>query len=234
MELLPWGVIRINEVSPEDGGAYICQASNIVGDATTTGIIHIQESSSLPVVRLLPQGHVTVQEYDPLNVTCHVSGGGEPLHVSWRRMNRDGRILAANGNTLVFDKVTSDDQDTYVCSATNQAGSDQDTIDIQVVPNYLNTPQPYVDNRRSPSPVRDDNYRNTPRPFRRPPAPVRNDDNVQPANDISVITTKGSNVDLNCVPLPHVRRMTEEDDIVWSRSDHVSIAPRHVISGGRD
>ena len=214
VELLPGGVIRINEVSPEDGGAYICQASNIVGDATTTAIVHVLDSPSIPVVRLLPQGHITVQEHHPLNVTCHVSGGGNVSHVSWKRMNRDGQIHAANGNNLVFDRITIDDQDTYICSAINSGGSDQDTIDIQVISNHINKAQPYTDKRRlTPSP--------------------RNDNFPSSANDISVITTRGSNVDLNCAPLPHVRQMTEEDDIVWSRSDHVDIASRHIISRGK-
>lgn len=82
VEELSGGLLRLSNITTNDGGAYICYASNEVG--STSAIAHIVVQS-MPVITITPQhGILSVKRGGRVRLTCSASGYPQPT-VTWSR-----------------------------------------------------------------------------------------------------------------------------------------------------
>lgn len=82
IEQLPGGLLRLSSITANDGGAYICSASNEVG--STSVIAHI-EVQSMPVITITPRhGILQMKRGDRVRLMCSASGHPQP-NVAWSK-----------------------------------------------------------------------------------------------------------------------------------------------------
>lgn len=82
VEQLPGGLLRLSNITVNDGGAYICSASNEVG--STSVIAHI-EVQSMPVITIAPKlGILQVKRGSRVRLVCSASGYPQP-NVAWSK-----------------------------------------------------------------------------------------------------------------------------------------------------
>ncbi|KAG1651176.1 Basement membrane-specific heparan sulfate proteoglycan core protein [Nymphon striatum] len=137
-EILSGGVIRFNKVTDDEQGIYICTAENAAGRITAEASLLI---TGAPTVTIQPSSPYNVQEGDRVRMLCTASGSPTP-NVVWKRQTRSRdvpqgfeELTLKEGRgtvTLEIEKVTRLDAGTYVCSASNQAGPGQKSIDLKV------------------------------------------------------------------------------------------------------
>ncbi|KAG7472084.1 hypothetical protein MATL_G00104850 [Megalops atlanticus] len=129
------GVLRIENLEQEDEGVYICRATSVHGQAQDTAKLTIQ---ALPKVMINVRTSVqTVLVGNSVEFECQAVGDPEPT-VSWSKVG--GELPAhvmVKGGMLRIDQVTEADAGQYRCTATNDVGS----VQSQVVLNVQSLPQ---------------------------------------------------------------------------------------------
>ncbi|XP_018405456.1 PREDICTED: basement membrane-specific heparan sulfate proteoglycan core protein-like [Cyphomyrmex costatus] len=137
IEQLPGGLLRLSNITVNDGGAYICSASNEVG--STSVIAHI-EVQSMPVITITPQhGILQVKRGSLVRLMCSASGHPQP-NVAWSKYVNGITIqdtyskTAATPLTAVYEiySVSSDDEGSYTCTATNAVGIAEERVQIRI------------------------------------------------------------------------------------------------------
>ncbi|XP_061591358.1 basement membrane-specific heparan sulfate proteoglycan core protein isoform X3 [Cololabis saira] len=129
------GVLRIENLEQSNEGVYICRASSVYGQAQDTARLTIQ---ALPKVMINVRTSVqTVMIGNSVEFECQAVGDPEPT-VRWSKV---GGSLPAHimvkGGMLRIDRVTEADAGHYRCTATNDVGS----VQSQVVLNVQSLPQ---------------------------------------------------------------------------------------------
>ena len=83
---------------------------------------------------------ITTIEGSTATLTCVVAAGDPDPIFSWFQneilvpnSNTPRYRLASNGTMLIIEPVLDSDDGQYMCMGTNQAGSDQDTITLEVI-----------------------------------------------------------------------------------------------------
>ncbi|KAI8120669.1 Basement membrane-specific heparan sulfate proteoglycan core protein [Lucilia cuprina] len=148
------GYIIINDVMLVDAGDYKCVAENEVGNATAVATIRVIEA---PVIQLEPSQEVlTVTEGDEVKVTCTATGHPNPS-VRWVEDSSVATFNYApesehyNQAFLEFYRVSMQNGKAYKCVATNEAGTDERYIVLDVKPRRGDAPED-SDVDRSPYP----------------------------------------------------------------------------------
>ncbi|XP_028266708.1 basement membrane-specific heparan sulfate proteoglycan core protein isoform X10 [Parambassis ranga] len=129
------GVLRIENLEQSNEGVYICRASSVYGQAQDTARLTIQ---ALPKVMINVRTSVqTVMIGNSVEFECHAVGDPEPT-VKWSKV---GGSLPAHimvkGGMLKIEQVKEADAGQYRCTATNDVGS----VQSQVVLNVQSLPQ---------------------------------------------------------------------------------------------
>ncbi|XP_051280131.1 basement membrane-specific heparan sulfate proteoglycan core protein isoform X11 [Dicentrarchus labrax] len=129
------GVLRIENLEQSNEGVYICRASSGYGQAQDTARLTIQ---ALPKVMINVRTSVqTVMIGNSVEFECQAVGDPEPT-VQWSKV---GGSLPAHimvkGGMLKIEQVTEADAGQYRCTATNDVGS----VQSQVVLNVQSLPQ---------------------------------------------------------------------------------------------
>ncbi|KAG9353052.1 hypothetical protein JZ751_017628 [Albula glossodonta] len=129
------GVLRIENLEQSDAGFYICRATSIYGQAQDTARLAIQ---ALPKVMINIRTSVqTVMLGNSVEFDCQALGDPKPT-VRWSKV---GGSLPAHvvvqGGMLKIMQVTEADAGHYRCTATNDVGS----VQSQVVLNVQSLPQ---------------------------------------------------------------------------------------------
>ncbi|KAF0035898.1 hypothetical protein F2P81_011210 [Scophthalmus maximus] len=129
------GVLRIENLEQSNEGVYICRASSVYGQAQDTARLTIQ---ALPKVMINVRTSVqTVMIGNSVEFECQAVGDPEPT-VQWSKV---GGALPAHimvtGGMLKIERVTEADAGQYRCTATNDVGS----VQSQVVLNVQSLPQ---------------------------------------------------------------------------------------------
>ncbi|XP_076597098.1 basement membrane-specific heparan sulfate proteoglycan core protein isoform X2 [Chaetodon auriga] len=129
------GVLRIENLEQSNEGVYICRASSVYGQAQDTARLTIQ---ALPKVMINVRTSVqTVMIGNSVEFECQAVGDPEPT-VQWSKV---GGSLPAHimvkGGMLKIEQVTEADAGQYRCTATNDVGS----VQSQVVLNVQSLPQ---------------------------------------------------------------------------------------------
>ncbi|XP_070153239.1 basement membrane-specific heparan sulfate proteoglycan core protein isoform X5 [Polyergus mexicanus] len=137
IEQLPGGLLRLSNITVNDDGAYICSASNEVG--STSVIAHI-EVQSLPVITITPKhGILQVKRGSRVRLMCSASGYPQP-NVAWSKYVHGVTVYdtysrtAATPLSAVYEifSVSSDDEGSYTCQATNAVGIAEERIQIRI------------------------------------------------------------------------------------------------------
>ncbi|KAG8230741.1 hypothetical protein J437_LFUL011076 [Ladona fulva] len=119
--------LKIERVSPEDEGVYICDAENIVGAVSASAALIVH---SPPVFLTRPMDQSVVPNAQA-TFDCRASGNPPPS-VFWTKEgsqvlmfpgNAYGRLRVEREGTLIIQNVDRDDAGFYVCSALSVAGS---------------------------------------------------------------------------------------------------------------
>lgn len=135
------GTIVINDITLGESGEYECKASNVAGESTQTASVTVFQP---PVIHVTPeQTELTITEGDELKIECTAEGLPSPT-VTWKTPNQIEATLGLPGydpysrslaQAIVHKyNVNRGDEGTYVCQASNDAGSDEKYIYVIVQP----------------------------------------------------------------------------------------------------
>ncbi|XP_029911416.1 basement membrane-specific heparan sulfate proteoglycan core protein isoform X2 [Myripristis murdjan] len=129
------GVLRIENLEQSNEGVYICRASSVYGQAQDTAKLTIQ---ALPKVMINVRTSIqTVMVGNSVEFECQAVGDPQPT-VKWSKVG--GSLpthIMVKGGMLRIDQVTEADAGQYRCTATNDVGS----VQSQVVLNVQSLPQ---------------------------------------------------------------------------------------------
>ncbi|XP_015241296.1 PREDICTED: basement membrane-specific heparan sulfate proteoglycan core protein isoform X8 [Cyprinodon variegatus] len=135
------GVLRIEDLEQSNEGVYICRASSVYGQAQDTARLTIQ---ALPKVMINVRTSMqTVMIGNSVEFECHAVGDPEPT-VQWSKVGGPlpSHIMVKDG-MLRIDQVTEADAGHYRCTATNDVGSVQSEVllNVQSLPQISALPE---------------------------------------------------------------------------------------------
>ncbi|CAC5389464.1 unnamed protein product [Mytilus coruscus] len=123
----------INNVTKADGGYYTCTATNRVGSDIKAIRLIVIEHITAPVIQA--NSRVEVQLGTEAVLVCNVTGYPLP-DIKWEyNHNKQIPNTTISGGTLRIPNVSDTAADTYICIATNDAGSARANIMLEVVNN---------------------------------------------------------------------------------------------------
>ncbi|XP_076325413.1 terribly reduced optic lobes isoform X10 [Tachypleus tridentatus] len=126
--------LTITEVIISDRGLYVCRGENQDGTAQASSIVDV-ERREVPAVELYPDTTRVVVRGASALFQCRVTSGIPSPTIEWTR--QDGRLFSSNteileGGVLRFNRVTSEEEGVYVCTAENIAGKVQAVAKLQI------------------------------------------------------------------------------------------------------
>ncbi|XP_053776217.1 basement membrane-specific heparan sulfate proteoglycan core protein isoform X1 [Desmodus rotundus] len=121
---LPWqhklegDTLIIPRVAQQDSGQYICNATNPLGHAEATIVLHVE---SPPYATTVPE-HASVRAGATVQLQC-LAHGTPPLTFQWSRVGGSlpGSVTARN-EILHFESAAPEDSGRYRCQVTNKVG----------------------------------------------------------------------------------------------------------------
>ncbi|GFQ77560.1 basement membrane-specific heparan sulfate proteoglycan core protein, partial [Trichonephila clavata] len=131
--------LYISDVTVEDRGLYVCRAENRDGSAQASAIVEV-ERREVPAIELYPEATQTVIRGGSSLFQCRVTAGIPTPTVEWVRA--DGSPFTSSteilngGGVIKFNRVTLDEEGTYICTAENFGGrvTAQAVLQIQGAP----------------------------------------------------------------------------------------------------
>ncbi|KAJ8369771.1 hypothetical protein SKAU_G00097990 [Synaphobranchus kaupii] len=135
------GVLRIENLEQSNEGIYICRATGVYGQAQDTAKLTIQ---ALPKVMINVRTSVqTVMIGNSVEFECQAIGDPQPS-VRWSKVG--GELpdhVVVRGGMLKIERVTEADAGQYRCTATNNVGSVQSEVvlNIQSLPQITAPPE---------------------------------------------------------------------------------------------
>ncbi|KAM6928878.1 basement membrane-specific heparan sulfate proteoglycan core protein isoform 8-T8 [Lycodopsis pacificus] len=127
-------VITVTNARPMNHGAYRCVASNPFGITHTIVSLIVKES---PVATVTPVGPIRVRVGEPINLECQASGEPRPS-VSWHRLDSNRKTMLSSPVPMESNAVMqilvarAEDSGTYVCTARNNEGTTETTVEVIV------------------------------------------------------------------------------------------------------
>uniref|UniRef100_A0A2K5KA06 Hemicentin-2 n=1 Tax=Colobus angolensis palliatus TaxID=336983 RepID=A0A2K5KA06_COLAP len=121
--------LEVSGIIPTDGGRYQCMASNANGVTRASVWLLVREAPQVSI-------HTSSQHFSQgveVKVSCSASGYPTP-HISWSRegqtLQEDSRVHVDAQGTLIIQGVAPEDAGNYSCQATNEVGTDQETVTL--------------------------------------------------------------------------------------------------------
>ncbi|XP_067873656.1 basement membrane-specific heparan sulfate proteoglycan core protein isoform X2 [Heterodontus francisci] len=120
-------VLRILQVTPDDGGDYICRAENIFGMQQLKFSVSVTSTTfreQLPVINTGPRD-VTVIQGGDATFSCQVIKGARPFSIEWKTPNEpqhDNVKISSDGSVMTITRARQRDQGQYKCMAHNRFG----------------------------------------------------------------------------------------------------------------
>ncbi|XP_035236655.1 basement membrane-specific heparan sulfate proteoglycan core protein-like isoform X3 [Anguilla anguilla] len=134
------GVLRIENLERSNEGIYICRATGVYGQAQDTAKLTIQ---ALPKVMINVRTSVqTVMIGNSVEFECQAIGDPQPS-VRWSKVGGElPAHVVVRGGMLKIEQVTEADAGQYRCTATNNVGSVQSEVvlNIQSLPQIVAPP----------------------------------------------------------------------------------------------
>lgn len=130
------GTITFSDITLDEAGEYECSAENIAGKVSASATVNVQQS---PLVTIKPNAtELSLTEGDELKLECTAQGLPQP-NVEWREpgaeiTNRARAPPRFSQSYAVVQKynIRQSDEGTYVCRATNEAGTEEKYISVSV------------------------------------------------------------------------------------------------------
>ncbi|XP_035997428.1 basement membrane-specific heparan sulfate proteoglycan core protein isoform X6 [Fundulus heteroclitus] len=127
-------VMQILAARPEDSGTYVCVTRNTEGSTETKVEVIVEGGSQIPSAprALVPEPLMVVVEGRPATLRCDAYGFPSPV-IRWSKLRSSlpWRHKVVN-NSLVLPDVGRQDSGEYICSATNNMGTSEVTIMLEV------------------------------------------------------------------------------------------------------
>ncbi|KAK6326174.1 hypothetical protein J4Q44_G00018190 [Coregonus suidteri] len=122
----------IKSVRQEDRGLYHCEASNDVGSTRSSSGYQITVSYVPRNTQITQSGGShdnQVKAGSRLNLTCMADAHPAPSSYTWYHSSGvpQWRLVSPTGHTLLWDRVGVTDEGCYICSATNDIGTGQNS-----------------------------------------------------------------------------------------------------------
>ncbi|CAK1554719.1 unnamed protein product [Leptosia nina] len=139
----------ISNAQDSDQGYYLCEGS-VDGVPIVSNYVYVEiEKREAPRVEIYPPGENSVTLGSQYQIHCRVVGGIPAPVITWDK-NR-GQLsphveIQQNNNVLSFQTVEVNDEGTYTCTATNEAGSSSASAIVKVrsPPEITITPSNYL------------------------------------------------------------------------------------------
>ncbi|KAM7405193.1 hypothetical protein PAMP_012474 [Pampus punctatissimus] len=137
-------VMQILVARPEDSGMYVCTARNNEGTTETKVEVIVEGGSQMPSVprASVPEPLMVVVEGQTTTLRCEAHGFPSPT-ITWSKLRSPlpWRHKVVN-NSLVLPSVGRQDSGEYICSATNNMGTTEVTImlDVEIPPYATSLP----------------------------------------------------------------------------------------------
>ncbi|XP_048508165.1 basement membrane-specific heparan sulfate proteoglycan core protein isoform X9 [Athalia rosae] len=147
VEQLPGGVLRFNQITLEDGGSFVCSASNQVASTTVTAVLEV---NSQPQITITPSNRepLIVRLGERVRLTCSATGRPSP-QVGWSKHRAEPTVYSESVPvTRAFDavfeisSVSFNDEGTYVCTARNDIGVAEERIHVVIGSNTVDENEP--------------------------------------------------------------------------------------------
>uniref|UniRef100_A0A8D2KTM3 Hemicentin 1 n=1 Tax=Varanus komodoensis TaxID=61221 RepID=A0A8D2KTM3_VARKO len=130
--ILPNGSLQILKATSEDAGTYLCVAQNPAGTAVGKIKLKIQVP---PAIKSHPEEYVVVVD-KPVTLPCEAEGYPAP-EIAWHKDRQKvpesvrQRILSTGALQIAFTQPA--DTGSYMCTATNAAGSSSSSMELTVL-----------------------------------------------------------------------------------------------------
>uniref|UniRef100_A0A8C9YGN9 Heparan sulfate proteoglycan 2 n=1 Tax=Sander lucioperca TaxID=283035 RepID=A0A8C9YGN9_SANLU len=137
-------VMQILVARPEDSGTYVCTARNNEGTTETKVEVIVEGGSQVPTVprASVPEPLMIVVEGQTATLRCEAHGVPSPT-ITWTKLRSPlpWRHKMVN-NSLVLPTVGRQDSGEYICTATNNMGTTEVTImlDVETPPYATSVP----------------------------------------------------------------------------------------------
>ncbi|KAL3861185.1 hypothetical protein ACJMK2_007245 [Sinanodonta woodiana] len=137
------GILLIPDVRLEDAGTYTCTAINQAGSVQSKVVLYVRARPLISV----PRNSMTAALGDSASIGCEASGYPSP-QITWYRKN--GQMPAdykIEGGSLKIPHVKTEDAGTYICSAQNQYGQTDASVDLKIgdlIPHFKQNPNSYI------------------------------------------------------------------------------------------
>ncbi|XP_032375778.1 basement membrane-specific heparan sulfate proteoglycan core protein isoform X10 [Etheostoma spectabile] len=137
-------VMQILVARPEDSGTYVCTARNNEGTTETKVEVIVEGGSQVPTVprASVPEPLMIVVEGQSATLRCEAHGVPSPT-ITWTKLRSPlpWRHKIVN-NSLVLPTVGRQDSGEYICTATNNMGTTEVTIllDVETPPYATSVP----------------------------------------------------------------------------------------------
>jgi len=112
------GVLKIYEVTKDDGGTYICKVENILGSATDTALLMVFSRLRFKV---LPPQEVTPVIGLTVRLPCLVESELRPT-IAWTKDGKSSLPVDSNvllNGTLILQNIKKSHEGSYTCRASN-------------------------------------------------------------------------------------------------------------------
>ncbi|XP_038063967.1 hemicentin-1-like isoform X2 [Patiria miniata] len=143
------GSLTLQRISVNDQGQYVCVASNIAGNSTKTIYLNVQVPPSIQESGPID---LTVLAGDSIQLSCEAIGIPAP-EVTWQKdgvqLRRNSQLVFLPSGTLQVREADQLNTGTYMCVASNAAGSTSNviTLTVHTFPNVTNFQSLYVINQ---------------------------------------------------------------------------------------
>jgi len=129
------GVLSLPNISKDQAGSYLCQASNIIGASQSIeAVIDVKYGAS--VRSLVPEGLVEKRYKADVELTCEGEGNPAPSY-TWVQHTVGGPVTRGHDRVLRISGLDYQDQGEYSCQVVNQISSSRSgvvTVNIQGPP----------------------------------------------------------------------------------------------------
>uniref|UniRef100_A0A8C9YGI2 Heparan sulfate proteoglycan 2 n=1 Tax=Sander lucioperca TaxID=283035 RepID=A0A8C9YGI2_SANLU len=130
------GTLLIPNIQMSDSGTYMCVGSNSIGSNSAPIKVSVIKADHISSVVSIQPSIADVQEGQSLELNCFAPGNPPP-QVTWTKA---GGQLSSNhrmvNNSLVLPTVGRQDSGEYICTATNNMGTTEVTIMLDVEINH--------------------------------------------------------------------------------------------------